>query len=263
MKRLLVGSVLLLTSAPALAAPPTKEACIAAFDEAQRLRRAGRLRASRAELVVCSQQECPAVVRADCAGVLREVESAQPTIVLKASDAGGNDLTDVAVDLGGTKLATSLDGRALAVDPGKLSLVFERPPWKPVTVEVVVAEGEKGRIIQAQLGPPAPPPPAPGPRPAEAPKRTAAAWAVPVGLGAVALGAFTFAGISRISLGNDADALKRECGPFCSQSDRDELSERLVRTNVALGVGVTLLAAAVVTWFVLGPRAPKHTSIAW
>jgi hypothetical protein len=259
MRRALLVLAVLFCAPRAWAVPsPTKEACIGAFDEAQRLRRAGSLRISREQLVICSQQECPAVVRADCAGVLREVESAQPSIVLKAADPNGNDLTDVTVELGGARLTSTLDGRALAVDPGKLSLVFTRAPWKPVTVEVVIAEGEKGRIVQAQFGTPTVrPKPIGGARPAE--KRTVAGWAVPAGLAAVSVAAFTFAGLSRLSLGSDADALKSSCGPFCAQADRDDLSDRLVRANVVFGIGVTTLAAAVVTWFVLGPKQPTST----
>jgi hypothetical protein len=253
MRRALLVLAILLFAPRAWAVPsPTKEACIAAFDEAQRLRRAGSLRISREQLVICSQQECPAVVRADCAGVLREVESAQPSIVLKAADPNGNDLTDVTVELGGSKITSTLDGRALAVDPGKLSLVFSRAPFKPVTVEVVIAEGEKGRIVQAQFGgagarlKPGPPQPE---------KRSVGGWAVPAGLAAISVAAFTFAGLSRLSLGDDADALRESCGPTCTQADRDDLSDRLVRANVVFGVGITTLAAAVVTWFVLGPKA--------
>jgi hypothetical protein len=252
MKRALLVLAILSAAPRAWAVPsPTKEACIAAFDEAQRLRRAGSLRISREQLVICSQQECPAVVRADCAGVLREVESAQPSIVLKAADPSGNDLTDVSVELGGAKLTTTLDGRALAVDPGKLSLVFTRAPWKPVTVEVVVAEGEKGRIVQAQFGTPTSKPLG-ATRPAD--KRSVAGWAVPAGLAAMSATAFTFAGLSRLSLGDDADSLRTTCGPACPQADRDDLSDRLVRANVVFGIGVTALAAAVLTWFVLGPK---------
>src|SRR5262245_39904559 len=77
-----IGATALLLSLPVTArAAPTKEACIAAFDHGQQSRRDGALRRAREELLVCSQQECPAVVRADCAGVLREVDAAQPTIV--------------------------------------------------------------------------------------------------------------------------------------------------------------------------------------
>lgn len=246
-----------LASAKDAAAAPTKEACITAFDDAQRARRNGQLGAARAELLTCSQQECPAIVRADCAGVLRQVEQAQPTIVLKASDAKGNDLTDVTVELNGEKLASSLDGRAVAVDPGKLSLVFERPPWKPVTVDVVVAEAEKSRIVRATLGPPALPESRAPREEAPPPKRGALGYAVPVALAAAGAGALAFAGITRLSLGEQADDLRARCSPDCSQAERDRMSSDLVLTNVMLGAGIGALVLAAATWFVLAPKSPS------
>ena len=247
-----------LASQPAFAAPPTKEACITAFDQAQQARRAGHFGQSREQLLVCSQTACPSVVRADCADVLKQVAAAQPTIVLKAADAHGTDLTDVSVDLNGKSLTSTLDGRAIAVDPGKLALVFSRPPWKPVPVEVVIAEGEKGRIVQATLGPPLPPserrdfdgPPLPPP------KRSTVGWAVPIGLGVVGVASFIIAGVTRIGVGNDADADRSTggCAPFCSATERDDLSGKLVRANVFLGIGIGTAVLAAASWFVLAPK---------
>lgn len=257
--RCALASVLVLTSTLAHAAPSTKEACISAFDQAQRERRTGHLRASREQLLLCTREECPSVIRADCAGVLRQTEAAQPTIVVKAADAKGGDLTDVTVELNGQPLVTSLDGRAITIDPGKLSLVFKRPPWEPVTVDVVIAEGEKGRIVRATLGPPLPkerPVTAPAPSTTKT-TRSIAGWVVPLGLGVVSLGAFAIGGVTRLNLGSEVDDKKtgpNACAPFCSQADRDRLSGDLVLANVMLGVGVGALALAVGSWFVLGPR---------
>ncbi len=261
---MLLASLAVIASCAAFARPAraatTKEACIAAFDNAQRARRAGQLGTARAELLTCSQQECPALVRADCAGVLRQVEAAQPTIVLKAADAKGNDLTDVTVELNGVKITSSLDGRAIPVDPGKLSLVFKRPPWDPVTVDVVVAEAEKSRIVRATLGPPLPPPaperhattPEQGPKP----KRSTAGYVVPAGLAVLGAGALAFAGVTRLSLGEQADDLRGRCAPECSQAERDRMSNDLVVANVTLGVGIGSLVLAAATWFIFSPKSP-------
>ena len=255
--RFLAGSLVALATCLASSrahAVTTKEACIAAFDDAQRARRAGQLRAARSELLTCSQQQCPAVVRADCAGVLRQVEAAQPTIVLKASDAKGNDLTDVSVELNGEKLASSLDGRAMPVDPGTLSLVFRRPPWDPVKVDVVIAEAEKNRIVRATLGPPPAEPRVVRAAP-PAPRRSAAGWGVPGGLALVGVGALVFAGVTRLSLGERADDLRARCAPDCSQAERDRMSNDLVVTNVVLGAGIGTLVLAAATWFILAPKS--------
>ncbi|MBX3231883.1 MAG: hypothetical protein KIT84_11955 [Labilithrix sp.] len=247
-----------LASPPALAAPK-KDECIAAFDKGQRARREGHFKESTESLLVCSQQECPAVVRVDCAEVLRQVEAAQPTIVLKATDAKGADLTDVSVELNGDLVASSLDGRAIAVDPGKLTLVFKRAPWDPVTVNVMLAEAEKNRIVAVTLGPPAEPPPAMPPVRAiePEPKRDLVGWIVPGTFAAVGAGALAFAGIVRLGAGSEADDLKARCGPTCPESDRDRLSGELVKANVLLGVGIGGLVLAAATWFILAPRRPQ------
>jgi hypothetical protein len=256
-------AVLLFVSSDAFAAAPKKEECISAFDAGQRARREGHLKQSHESLVVCSQKECPSVLRADCSDVLRQVDDAQPSIVLGASDASGKDLTDVTVELDGTPLVTELNGRAILVDPGKLALVFERPPWDPVTVDVVIKEGEKGRSVRATLGPPAsttPAPPAatkPVPvRPEETPPRSVLGYAVPGTLAALGLAALTYAGVTSLEAGNDADGLKSTCGPICPESDRDSLSSDLVRANASFAIGVGLVVLAATSWFILGPRRP-------
>jgi hypothetical protein len=251
-------AVLLFATGDAWAAPPKKEECISAFDAGQRARREGHLKQAHESLVVCSQKECPTVVRADCSDVLKQVDDAQPSIVLGASDTSGKDLTDVTVELDGHPLATELNGRAILVDPGKLSLVFKRPPWDPVTVDVVIKEAEKDRSVRATLGPPAPAPAAatkPVPvKPEETPSRGALGYAVPGALAALGLGALAYAGVTRLQAGNDADRLKSTCGPICPESDRDSLSSDLVRANASFAIGMGLVVLAATSWFILGPR---------
>ena len=256
--------VLAIVSVDASALAATKkDECIGAFDRGQRARREGHFKEAKESLVLCSALECPAVVRADCADVLRQVDAAQPSIVLKASDAKGADLTDVTVELNGAPIATSLDGRALPVDPGPLALVFKRPPWEPVTVNVVIAETEKNRIVVARLGPPAPaqlpvPPPA---KVEDAPARSIVGWAVPGVLAAIGAAGFAFGGIVRLGAGSDAEDLKTRCGPTCPSGERDRLGGELVKANIGLGVGIGGLVLAAATWFILAPRSAKTTAV--
>jgi hypothetical protein len=262
--RLVCAVASLLLDAQVVHAAPTKEACIATFDAAQRSRRAGTLRRAREELLVCAQAACPSVVRADCADLLREVEVAQPTIALKAVDAKGADLVDASVTFDGVQLATTLDGRAIPVDPGKLSLVFRHASWAPVRVDVVITEGEKGRVVQAALRPPQT-----DVEPRATPRRPLLAWIVPTSLGAVSMGAFAFGGYTRLRLGNHADDLRAQCAPECSQQVRDQASSDLATANVALGVGIGMLVLAATAWFVLAPRArltsagTQRAALAW
>jgi hypothetical protein len=248
-------------------AGPTKTECIAAFDQGQQSRSNGHLRQAQKELLVCTDKECPALVRADCANVLREVEDAQPTIVFKATDGAGRDLSDVTIQANGEKLVQGLDGRAIAVDPGKLSLTFEAQHWPKVTMEVVIRESEKRRIVTAVLGPVARAAPVAERAPtASSPtrgERSTVGWVVPGGLVAVGGLALGIAGLLRIGLGNEADDLRASCGLSCSQADRDRLSNELVDTNVLLGVGIGAVALAAVAWFILAPArvAPVAASL--
>jgi hypothetical protein len=51
-----------------------------------------------------------------------------------------------------------------------------------------------------------------------------------------------------------ANELGDTCAPTCSQSDRDDLSDRLILRNVALGVGIGALVVAAVTYVVAARR---------
>jgi hypothetical protein len=241
----------------ASAAGPDTQACIAAFDDGQRARSDGRLRAAREKLLVCSQRECPGVLREDCAGVLREVDLATPTIVLAASDQDGKDLADVEVTLGGQTIATRLDGRAVTVDPGRLVLEFKRGAWSPVKVEIVVGQGEKNRNVRAVLGPPKEMADDRRDGNVPAPKRSLVGWAVPIGFAVLGVGSFAFAGSTRLRLGSEADDLRSTCAPTCPESDTEALRDDLAVANVLLGVGIGSLVLAGATWFILSPREPS------
>src|SRR5436190_10800713 len=77
-------------------------ACVSAAEQAQRQRAAGRLLEARASLQICSREVCPSVVRSDCLRWRADVEGSIPTIVLRAQDPRGQDLSDVKVALDGT-----------------------------------------------------------------------------------------------------------------------------------------------------------------
>ena len=247
------------------AAPPTKEACIASFDRGQRAQSDRALRRALSELIVCSQESCPSVLRADCAGVLSEVRSALPSVVFAADDGNGHELTGVKVYAGSELLAGKLDGRAVAIDPGTFDLRFERAGQPAVIVSRMIREGEKSRVIRVSLVAPVG-----GASAAHAGgdggadvllgKRTAAGWVVPGSLAAVGLAGLGLALYTRLSFDSRVDELRGSCAPDCSQGQRDDLSGMVVTSNVALGVGVGALALSVVTWFVLAPSSSSSSA---
>jgi hypothetical protein len=267
-----VALLILSSTAKAHAAPDTS-ACIAAFDQGQRAKTDRKLRRAQAELLVCTQESCPAVLRADCAGVLRNVQAALPTIVLAADDGEGHDISDVKVVLGTEVIAESLDGRALEFDPGTYDFRFERadartpksgelrtviigaPPV--VTVHHVLREGEKNRVVRASFRRK----PLERERPMEpAPKRPFVGYLVPASLAFLGVAGLGAAAYSRLTFDGDVEDMRSRCAPDCTQAERSDLSSTLVTANVSLGVGIGAIVLAGVSWFLLSPRAAARTT---
>jgi hypothetical protein len=238
---------------------PDKEACVSAFDRGQRAQSDRALRRALGDLIVCSQESCPTVLRADCAGVLAEVRSALPTIVLAADDGNGHELTDVKVYAGKELIVSQLDGRAIPVDPGTFELRFERAGQPPLVTSRTIREGEKSRVIRVSMGGGAGSASAAarpiGPDAAESPagKRTVIGWVLPGALAGVGLAGLGVALVTRLSFDSRVDDLRQSCAPECSQDQRSDLSGTLVTSNVALGVGLGMLALSVVSWILTTP----------
>jgi hypothetical protein len=138
------------------AADVTKAQCIDANAKGQDLRRDGKLSAAREQLRACVSPSCPALVREDCARRLDEVEAAQPTLVFDARDTSGRDRSAVSVTVDGQPWTEKLDGTALPVDPGEHAFTFTVPDQPPVTLTLVVKEGQKERREPLALGTPPP-----------------------------------------------------------------------------------------------------------
>jgi hypothetical protein len=126
-------------------------ACFAASEAEVGLRKQQKLRAALGQLVVCGAPACPAEVRTECARRIIDLNAALPTLVLGAADAAGNDLAQVTVTVDGAPFATTLDGRALRIDPGSHTLHFEAPGKAPVDKTIVAREGEKDRHVNVVL----------------------------------------------------------------------------------------------------------------
>jgi hypothetical protein len=240
-----------------------KADCLAAYEKAQVERKAARLTSAREQLLVCAQDACPAVVKKDCAPWLAEAEQAVPTVVLAAKDGKGKDLVDVKVFVDGFLLTTSLDGSARPLDPGNHVLRFES--GSEVAEEtVVLREGEKRRVVTVTIGAaqeveaPVGQPPVTEPPPEPAPSGGSKIPAIGVGaLGVVAIGAGVFIGLGAKS---DADDLRSTCAPNSEQGKIDDVETKLLLSDIALGVGVVAVAAAVVLWIAASPSEPAKTA---
>jgi hypothetical protein len=213
------------------------------------MRAEGRYRDARARLLECVNAQCGGDVRRRCASTLQKMDSVTPSIVVRAEDANGNDVTDVSVKLGDELLVKSLDGMAIPVDPGQHRFVFERAGQEPVVQTLTIQRGEKFRSIDVQIGPPSTDTEhtALG---ADAPaSRSTGRWVAGgslIGVGAVGLAAFTWLGLSARATEKE---LQRTCKPECTKARVDAMGTRYLLANVSLGVGVAALGAA--TWLLL------------
>jgi hypothetical protein len=140
-------------SPPTTSGDVTKDQCVDANTKAQSLRRSSKLVAARAQLAICADPRCPAMVRDDCTQRIDELEKVQPTIVFDAKDGAGNDLSEVRVSMDGKPFVGRLDGTALAVDPGPHAFTFEVTGQPIVTRGFVLKEGEKLRRERIVIGP--------------------------------------------------------------------------------------------------------------
>jgi hypothetical protein len=266
--------VALLSAAPAFAddAPSkesTKAACASGFEQSQLLRRDGKLRESRAELLKCAQNDCTRALREQCGVWLEEVERQTPSIIVQAT-LDGEDHPEVRVELDGELLTESTSGRSYDANPGVHKLRFTIAGMPPVDKTVVVREGEKLRIIEVPFlsakpaATPAPaetkpaepqPKPLPPPAPVQMERPVPAITYVFAGLAVAGGGAFAFFGLS----GNKRlKQLEDECSPNCTKEDVQPVERYMLSANVSAAVGAVGLAGALVSYLVR-PSKPVQT----
>jgi hypothetical protein len=127
------------------AADPKPAECVAASEASLKMRDQHRLQDAKNQLLVCASASCPADIRAECVLRIERVRASIPTIVFEAKDPAGNDLGAVKVTMDGQPFADSLEGTALALDPGTHTFRFEAPGQPAVEKTLVLREAEKDR----------------------------------------------------------------------------------------------------------------------
>ena len=226
------------------------DACIAAAEQSQVQRRDAHLRAAQEKLVLCARDACPRAIQKDCKRWLGEVEAAMPTVVIRVIDASGGEVVDARVLVDGEPRADSLNGRALAVDPGEHLLRVEAGA-RVVAQRIVIRQGERDRLLSLQL-----------PAAAVAAPRSIppVAWV----LGGVGVAALTTGVIFWAAGRSQRTSLYATCGVThdCAESAVDSARSKLVVGDVLFGAG--LAAALAATWWALSaspaPRAPVSVS---
>ncbi len=274
-KMLLRGSAVAAATAlvsiagPALA--DTKADCAKAYEASQEQRSSGKLRAARESLVTCSQSACPAFIKKDCAKWLSDVEGAIPTVVFSAK-AGSEDLSDVKVTLGDQTLTEQLDGKAIPMDPGTHTFVFDSPKHGSKELKFVVKEGKKAQNIEVvfDAGKSGGGDSGGGDTGGDSGGDTGAVKVTPedvkgskafayvlMGVGVVGIGGFAYFGSSGKS---DENSLK--CAEFktCTDDDLDPIKKKYLYADISLGVGIVALGVG--TYLMLAPSGKSEAPAA-
>ena len=231
-------------------------ACTQAHATGQREQKAGHLKAASEQFMACgSDDSCPEPVRNDCMSRYADVQKLIPSVIFSLTDASGKDVSQVQVYANDQLVASGLDGRAVALEPGKYVFRFVLPSGEEVSSEVVLREGEKNRVVNAALagsdvagGTTAPATPL-GTTDSAPTASTGASlpvgfW-VASGITVVALASFTtFAVIGRKKHESLAD-----CSPDCSpsrQDDYDALKRNYLIADISLGAAAVSAGVATV-----------------
>jgi hypothetical protein len=237
------------------------QACLDAHEKSQVLRKQGKLLDTREQLLVCTRDVCPAMIRKECGPWLDQVNNSMPSISFAARK-DGRDLVDVKVFMDGELMTSQLDGRAVDVDPGPHTFRFEAAGLKPVEMKAVVREGEKARELLADFGGnTTAPASSQGATPASPPGAdTGGRRPIPMltyvlgGVGIAALAGSTVFELRGLSKRSDLDS--QNCKPYCDKTEVDSAKQSILIGDVALGVGVASLGAAAYFYFT---RPVVHT----
>lgn len=245
---------------------PSKVQCAHAFEEAQRLRNAGRYLDASREVRTCTNPSCGVALSEECAKIYGELEAATPSVVFAARDNAGRELASASVRIDDDDTQRSLDGKPVALDPGNHRFVFNADGWEPRAESAVIRAGERFRPIVVVLQPPASssaPAAASSPTTEAAPPDPDRAARVP--LGVYVLGGVAVAGVGgfvgfRLWGSHDFDELSRTCKPDCTSSSIDQVRQKYLLSTVSLGIGAAAAAGAVTWYFAARPSAAKSSA---
>lgn len=226
-----------------------KAQCIAAADEGQAARDAGKLMSAHAAFLRCADPACPATIRRHCSEWVDDVAERLPSITIAARDAQGHDLEGATFAIDGESLDGAAGGRPVRLDPGEHRVEARARDGRSREVRFVLLEGEKARRVfvsfpepAARPAPralPAPPPPVPGAEASATPR-----WVAPtLVVSSVVLGG-TAAYLGATSL-SDLDDLHEGCGvtASCTHSEVSSVRTRMLVADI-LGVAALVSGAA-------------------
>ena len=256
-------------------------ACTASYARAVERAQEARLKDAAELFATCARATCGEVTRRECVARRAQLEADTPSIVPLVTDEAGEPRILVEVRIDGALATSRLDGRALAVDPGKHELVFSTDAGVFATRHLMAVQGERNRAIHvvlheaaeglrparelapaakradakaAEAPPRAPDEEAPAstsatPAPAEVATTRASAreGRGPAPYLFAALGLAGAGGFGALTYWGRADnAMLASCAPSCTTASVRHVRELYWAADASLGVGVASLAIS--TW---------------
>ena len=249
-----------------VAAPPATPAnpqdvrgrCVSEHEQTQIERKREALLAARTSALSCSQAECPSLLRSDCVQWFAEIDREVPSLVISLR-AGSDDVSAATARIDGKPASEALDGRLIELDPGKHTIDVT-PPGKPTrTREVILAPGEKARLVVFELPSAADAAaqgaqkPAAVPTYRPVPRMTwilGGAAVVFAGVGAV-FGGSALAERSKLQKAPDSGG----CSPYCSNSQVAPVHHLTLAADISFGVAAASAVGSAITYF-LRPEIP-------
>lgn len=228
------------------AAPPNQQQCLAAYNAAQRLRKAGALTAAYDQLLICSQASCPDVVKADCVPWLDQTEGSLPSIVVVAKGIDGRDTAEVRVFVDDKLVADRLDGQPIAIDPGSRSIRFQHGTAPAIKRNLVIQVGVKNRRVDVSFAPDEKPvgPEDSGDSKAPAERGEPIVGFVLTGVGVLGLGSFVGFGLVGQAEAHEYDDT---CAPTntCDPGEVSATETKLLVADISLVVGLAAVGVGV------------------
>ena len=237
---------------PALAAADPQQ-CVQQSNAGAELRDRHQMLAARTAYRACAtEDECPAVVRAECDAALQELQVIIPTLVVRLRDEQGHDLLSGTLLVDGSPVA--MDGSALEVDPGVHTLTGISGALR-TELKVMVVERDASRLIGILMEPAkpndecltlpqascaTPRASSASPAPSVARQRSPVPAYVLGGVAALATTSFAYFALSGHSELQDMAA----CKPACAPSEVTRVRDKYLAADISLGVSLAALVGA-------------------
>ena len=244
----------------------TVQRCVSDHENARLLRLKKEWLAAREAMARCAEASCPLTLRTDCRSWSEELTRALPTLlILVERDDDGEQPATLTLDGRARELTSRPEPIELL--PGSHQLRVELSGYPDFVVELVLAEGEKNRVVRArftrarQEPPPSSPSTAVDLPPVAAPSNRpipASTW----WLSGAALVGFAGSGIALGSALYSRDQARESCAPACASSERQSIETRLLIADILAGAGVVLAGSALYT-YLTRPTIVSDVRLGW